>query len=123
MLTFEEILEQVSELPLDRQELLIEIIQRRMSDRRRQVLAADSHAALEEFKTSQLKPLSAQEAIAELRSQVSQSVSCLIHKVVSRRLKQNNNFIYLDPIPYPQPIIRFNGFYILDRELILWLFG
>ncbi len=68
MLTFEEILEQVSELPLDRQELLIEIIQRRMTDKRRQILAAESHTALEEFKTSQLKPLSSQEAIAELRS-------------------------------------------------------
>lgn len=68
MLTFEEILEQVSDLPLDRQKLLIEIIQRRMIDKRRQILAAESHAALEEFKTSQLKPMSAQEAIAELRS-------------------------------------------------------
>jgi hypothetical protein len=75
MLTFEEILEQVSELPLDRQELLIEIIQRRMSDRRRQVLAAESHAALEEFKTSQLKPLSAQEAIAEIRNFLDSSES------------------------------------------------
>lgn len=33
MLTFEEIIEQVSELPLDQQELLIDIIKRRMADK------------------------------------------------------------------------------------------
>ena len=75
MSTFEEILEQVSELPLDRQELLIEIIKRRMADKRRQVLAAESHAALEEFKTNQLKAMSAPEAITELRSFLDSSES------------------------------------------------
>jgi hypothetical protein len=68
MLTFEEILDGVSELPLDRQELLVEIMQRRMKDERRKVLAAESRAALEEFRSGNLKPMSADEAIAELRS-------------------------------------------------------
>lgn len=68
MLTFEEILDRVSELPLDRQELLIEIVKRRMHEEKRRLLAAESHAALEEFRSGNLKPMSAQEAILELRS-------------------------------------------------------
>lgn len=65
MLTFEEILDGVSELPLERQELLIEIMQHRMREERRKVLAAESRAALEEFRNGNLKPMSANEAILQ----------------------------------------------------------
>jgi hypothetical protein len=68
MSTFEELLDGVPDLPLDRQELLIEIMQRRMKEERRKVLAAECHEALEEFRSSNLKPISANEAILETRS-------------------------------------------------------
>ncbi len=67
MLTFEQILDQVSELPVEQQELLIDILKHRTSYERRKALATSSQAALEEFKIGNLKPLTATEAIAELK--------------------------------------------------------
>jgi hypothetical protein len=71
-ITFEQILEQISELPIDQQELLIEIIKRRTADERRKVLAQDSLEALEEFRRLNLKGLTAREAIIELRNYLDQ---------------------------------------------------
>jgi hypothetical protein len=68
MSTFEQILDQVSELPIDQQELLIDIVQRRTKDVRRQELAKTSKEALAEYQTGHLKPQTAEEAIAELRT-------------------------------------------------------
>jgi hypothetical protein len=66
--TFEEVLNLVTELPLDQQELLINILQRRIADMRRKELASSSQEALAEFRTGNLKPQTAIEAIAELRT-------------------------------------------------------
>jgi hypothetical protein len=66
--TFEEVLNLVTELPLDQQELLINILQRRIGDMRRKELASSSQEALAEFRTGNLKPQTAIEAIAELRT-------------------------------------------------------
>jgi hypothetical protein len=66
--TFEEVLNLVTELPLDQQELLINILQRRIADMRRKELAISSQEALAEFRTGNLKPQTAIEAIAELRT-------------------------------------------------------
>lgn len=68
MTTFEKILDQVTELPIDQQELLIDIITKRTAQIRRKELAITSQQALEEFKKGSLKPLTAEEAILELRS-------------------------------------------------------
>lgn len=68
MLTFEEVLEQVSELPIAQQELLIEIIKRRIVNERRNILARESFEALEEFRRGNLKSLPASECITELRN-------------------------------------------------------
>ncbi len=67
MNTFEQILDLVNELPLDQQEILIEIIQHRIAQIRRQELALTSHSALAEFKMGGLKAQTAAEAIIELR--------------------------------------------------------
>lgn len=66
--TFEEVLNLVTELPLDQQELLINILQRRISPIRRKELASSSQEALAEFRTGNLKPQTAIEVIAELRT-------------------------------------------------------
>lgn len=67
MSTFEQILDLVSALPVEQQERLVETIQQRMRTVRRQELAAESQAALAEFRTGDLKSLTAAEAIEELR--------------------------------------------------------
>jgi hypothetical protein len=67
MLTFEEVLERVSELPIAQQELLIEIVKRRTADNRRKILARESFEALDEFRAGGLKASTAMESIAELR--------------------------------------------------------
>jgi hypothetical protein len=66
--TFEEVLNLVTELSVDQQELLISILQRRIADMRRKELASSSQEALAEFRTGNLKPQTAIEAIAELRT-------------------------------------------------------
>jgi hypothetical protein len=66
--TFEQILNLVTELPLDQQELLIDILQRRTADMRRRELASTSWEALAEFRSGNLKTQTATEAIAELRT-------------------------------------------------------
>jgi len=68
MRTFEEVLELVTELPVEQQELLIELVRRRTIDTRRRELARLSQEALAEFKTGNLKSQTATEAIAELRT-------------------------------------------------------
>lgn len=68
MNTFEQILDLVTELPLDQQERLIEIVQHRATDMRRQELASSSREALAEFRAGNLKAQTAKEAIAELRT-------------------------------------------------------
>lgn len=67
MSTFEQVLDLVDALPLDQQELLIDIVQRRAIEARRQELARTSQEALEEFRSGTLPTQTATEAIAELR--------------------------------------------------------
>lgn len=67
MNTFEEILDLVTELPLEQQEQLIKIVKRRATDMRRKELANASQEALAEFRAGHLKAQTANEAIAELR--------------------------------------------------------
>lgn len=68
MATFEQALEIVDELPLEQQELLIDILQRRTNALQRQELAKTSQEALAEFRSGILKPQTSEEAIAELSS-------------------------------------------------------
>lgn len=68
MPTFAQILAGVSELPLEQQELLIEIVTRRIGDEGGRILAQESLEALAEFKVGHLKVLTVAETIAELRA-------------------------------------------------------
>jgi hypothetical protein len=68
MNTFEQVLDLVTELPLEQQELLINIVQHRSAQMRRKKLAADSQTALVEFRKGNFKPQTAEEAIRELRN-------------------------------------------------------
>lgn len=81
MSTFEQILDQVSELPIDQQELLIDIVQRRTKDVRRQELAKTSKEALAEYQTGHLNPQTAEEAIAELRTYLDSTLELTLKPV------------------------------------------
>ncbi|MEM8640462.1 MAG: hypothetical protein AAGG51_16840 [Cyanobacteria bacterium P01_G01_bin.54] len=72
MLTFEQILDQVSALPVEQQEQLIKAIQQQLRAARRQVLTTEAQEAMAEFKAGNLKPLTADEAVAELRIELKQ---------------------------------------------------
>ncbi len=65
---FEQVLDLVTELPLDQQKLLIEIVQRRAAQMRRQELVKETQEALAEFRNGNLKPLTAEAAILELQA-------------------------------------------------------
>ena len=66
MITFEQALEIVEKLPLEQQELLIDILQRRTNALKRQELAKTSQEALAEFHSGILTPQTSEKAIAEL---------------------------------------------------------
>ena len=68
MKTFEEIVDLVTELSLDHQELLIDILQHRTKEIRRKELAQSSQSALAEFRSGNFKVQTADEAIADLRN-------------------------------------------------------
>lgn len=55
------------DLPLEQQEMLIQILQRRMIERRRDETDRDAKFSLTEFREGKLKAQSAAEAIFELR--------------------------------------------------------
>lgn len=61
------VLEQAMDLPLEQQEMLIQILQRRIIERRRDEIARDAKLSLAEFREGKLKVQSAAEAISELR--------------------------------------------------------
>ncbi|BAU65574.1 hypothetical protein STA3757_29620 [Stanieria sp. NIES-3757] len=67
MTSLDKVLDEAMDLPLEQQEMLIQILQRRMIERRRDEIATDAKTSLAEFKAGKLKAQSAEEAIASLR--------------------------------------------------------
>jgi len=65
--TLQQALDTVEQLPFDQQEMLLEILKRRHIEIRREAIAAEAEQARIDFHAGLLKPLSADEAIAELR--------------------------------------------------------
>ena len=65
MITFENALEVVSQLPREQQELLADIVKKRAAEVRRLEIMEEFREALAEYRTASLKPMSAEEAIAE----------------------------------------------------------
>ena len=65
---FAEVLEAVDQLSSDEQAALVAIVQRRMAERGRKLLASDVHEARREFTEGRCRPSSADELINEILS-------------------------------------------------------
>lgn len=66
-ITLDRVLDTVMELPLEQQEMLLDIVRKRHIERRRQEIARDAQESLAAFRAGQLRPQSAAEVIVELR--------------------------------------------------------
>lgn len=67
MVNLDRVLDEAMDLPLEQQEMLVQILQRRIVERRRDEIATDAAASLAQFRAGKLKAQTATEAIAELR--------------------------------------------------------
>ncbi|MEL6777705.1 MAG: hypothetical protein AAFO06_10650 [Cyanobacteria bacterium J06597_16] len=65
--TLDQILDSAAKLPSEQQQMLIEILKSRYVESRRAQIVEDAKQAEADFEAGLLKPLSADEAIAELR--------------------------------------------------------
>ncbi len=68
MITFESALDAVSQLSLDQQEILIDILRKRNAEVRRRQILEECHEGLTEYHSGVLKVQTAEEAIVDLRS-------------------------------------------------------
>jgi hypothetical protein len=64
----DQILDKAMALPSNQQEMLLQLLQRRMVERRRDEIAQDANESLAEFRAGKLKAQTANEAIADLRA-------------------------------------------------------
>ena len=67
MINLDKVLDEAMNLPLEQQEMLIQILQCRITERRRDEIAEDAKLSLSEFREGKYEAQSAAEAIAELR--------------------------------------------------------
>jgi hypothetical protein len=67
MNNLDRILDEAMALPHNQQEILIQVLQRRIVDRRRDEIAQDAIESLAEFRSGKLNSQTATEAIADLR--------------------------------------------------------
>jgi phosphoenolpyruvate synthase/pyruvate phosphate dikinase len=67
MATLNQVLETAMQLPLDQQEMLIEILQNRHVEQRREEIARDAKESLQLFREGKLNPQPVEAIIAELR--------------------------------------------------------
>lgn len=63
----DKVLDEAMNLPLEQREMLIQILQRRASEKRRDEIAHDAQLSLAEFREGELKAQTVTEAIADLR--------------------------------------------------------
>ena len=68
MITFEDALDVVSQLSVEQQEELIDIIKRRNAEVRRRQILEECREGLAEYRSGTLKPQTAEEVIADFRS-------------------------------------------------------
>ena len=66
VLAFGEVLEAVDKLSLEEQETLIEVVRKRIIERRREELAKDIQDAQKEFQAGQCRPVTPDELVAEI---------------------------------------------------------
>jgi hypothetical protein len=67
MTPLNQVLETAMQLPLEQQEMLIEILRHRHIEQRREEMARDAEESLQLFREGQLKPQPVEGIIAELR--------------------------------------------------------
>jgi hypothetical protein len=67
MSTLDQVLDHASKLTDEQQEMLIQLLQKRRSESRREEIAQDAQQSLEDFRAGKLVAKSAQEVILELR--------------------------------------------------------
>lgn len=67
MPTLDQVLETAMQLPLEQQEMLIEILRHRHIEQRREEIARDAKESLQLFRAGKLKPQPVEEIISELR--------------------------------------------------------
>lgn len=72
-ITFENVLEAVSRLPREQQEILADIVKKRCLEMRREEILQESREALAEYREVNLKPMTAAEAIAILRADLAET--------------------------------------------------
>jgi transcriptional regulator with AAA-type ATPase domain len=68
MTNLDRVLDEAMDLPLEQQEILLEILKHRIVERRRDEIAQDAAVSLAEFRAGKLKAQTAEEAISELRA-------------------------------------------------------
>ena len=68
MNSLDRILDEAMALPINQQEMLLQILQCRVVERQREDIAQDAIESLAEFRSGKLKAQTAPEAIAELRA-------------------------------------------------------
>lgn len=67
MITLDQAIDTVMQLPLEQQDMLIEIIRNRRIEQRREKIASDAQRGIEAFQAGQLKPQPVEAIISELR--------------------------------------------------------
>lgn len=67
MANLDRVLDEAMNLPIEQQEMLVQVLQKRTIERRRDEIAADATASLAEFRAGKLRAQTTSEAIAELR--------------------------------------------------------
>lgn len=67
MTTLEQALDTVAQLPIEQQEMLIEIMHNRLIEARRQEISEDAKKAFASFHQGELTPQTADQIIAELQ--------------------------------------------------------
>ena len=68
MSNLDRVLDEAMNLPLEQREMLIQILQRRMIEQRRDEIAQDAQLSLAEFREGKLRIQTATEAISELQN-------------------------------------------------------
>lgn len=63
----DKVLEEIMKLSLEEKEMLAQILKQRIIESRREQIAQDAQISLEEFKQGKYQPLTAEEAIQDLR--------------------------------------------------------
>jgi hypothetical protein len=67
MITLDQALDTVMQLPPDQQEMLIQLMKNRRIEARREEIAQEAKSSIATFHAGQLAPQTAEEAISELR--------------------------------------------------------